>query len=108
MVTTFPDAAKRWTISNQGGSNPVWRRDGRELFFLDEQDTLMSVAILPGTDLKLDVPKVLFPSNGVATDGAVFAVGRDGRLLIARSASQAAGTPLRVVLNGARLALADQ
>jgi Tol biopolymer transport system component len=102
LVTTFPDAARRWTISNQGGSNPVWRRDGRELMFLDEQDTLMSVAIPAGAEFKPAVPKVLFPSNAVASDGRVFAIARDGRLLIARGATQVANGPLRVVLNVTR------
>jgi hypothetical protein len=49
------------------------------------------------------VPKVLFPSNAVASDGGVFAIARDGRVLIARS-TQVANTPLRVVLNVTRLA----
>ncbi len=31
-VQTFPDPVNRWRVSTNGGSGPVWRRDGRELF----------------------------------------------------------------------------
>jgi dipeptidyl aminopeptidase/acylaminoacyl peptidase len=103
LVLAFPDAARRWTISNQGGSNPVWRHDGRELVFLDEQDTLMSVAIAPGAEFTPGVPTPLFPAGAVSGDGGVLAFGRDGRLLIARASVQVASTPLRVVLNVTRL-----
>ena len=108
LVTTFPNAARQWTISNQGGSNPVWGRDGRELLFLDEQNTLMSVAIPAGVDFRPGVPKVLFPSNAIESDGGVIAIGRDGRLLIARSMTPVASTPLRVVLDVTRLASPGQ
>ncbi|HUE76937.1 MAG TPA: protein kinase [Longimicrobiales bacterium] len=45
-VRPYPDAAQgRWQISTEGGSAPVWARTGRELFYLDESNTLMVVPI---------------------------------------------------------------
>ena len=42
-VQTFPDASGgKWTISTGGGTQPRWRRDGKELFYL-AQGMLMSV-----------------------------------------------------------------
>ena len=38
----------RQLISNGGGSQPIWRRDGRELFYAAPDGTLMSVAVTPG------------------------------------------------------------
>ena len=33
-------APRRLSVSNNGGSQPVWRRDGRELFFVDLEGRL--------------------------------------------------------------------
>jgi serine/threonine-protein kinase len=52
-VRPFPavDGA-RWQVSSAGGTRPVWRRDGRELFYLDGSNVLTAV----GVDLSLDTP----------------------------------------------------
>jgi Tol biopolymer transport system component/tRNA A-37 threonylcarbamoyl transferase component Bud32 len=34
FVESFPPSAGRWQVSTDGGSQPIWRSDGRELFFL--------------------------------------------------------------------------
>ncbi len=50
-VRDFPDGRHKWQVSNQGGLQPHWRRDGRELFYLKLDGTLMSVAVNPGPGL---------------------------------------------------------
>jgi Tol biopolymer transport system component len=42
-VASFPDFADKQQISLNGGMQPVWRRDGRELFYLTPQGQLMAV-----------------------------------------------------------------
>ena len=45
-VRPYPDASSgRWQISVDGGTAPVWARSGRELFYLDESNTLMAVPV---------------------------------------------------------------
>jgi serine/threonine-protein kinase len=45
-VQPFPDAsAGRWQVSTDGGTKPMWARNGRELFFLDRNNLLTAVAI---------------------------------------------------------------
>jgi Tol biopolymer transport system component len=44
-VTAFPNPGARWRISRNGGEDPQWRADGRELFFLDADRILMAVAV---------------------------------------------------------------
>ena len=45
-VRPYPDASKGpWQISTEGGTAPVWARNGRELFYLDESNTLMAVPV---------------------------------------------------------------
>jgi Tol biopolymer transport system component len=73
----------RHRVSVDGGTQPRWRRDGRELFFLGAGSTLWSATIEPGRTLTLGAPRALFdgcPSRGgavpfmyrydVAADGA--------------------------------------
>ena len=44
-VQSFPVGPVKWPISTGGGSDPHWRRDGRELFYLREDRHLMAVPI---------------------------------------------------------------
>jgi serine/threonine-protein kinase len=45
-VRPYPDVSQgRWQISTEGGRAPVWAHTGRELFYLDESNTLMAVPI---------------------------------------------------------------
>ncbi len=37
-IESFPDRGKRIRVSTRGGTQPRWRRDGRELFFVVEGD----------------------------------------------------------------------
>jgi Tol biopolymer transport system component len=46
-VTSF-SGGQRHKVSTQGGVQPSWRRDGRELFFATPQGDIMSVAVSPG------------------------------------------------------------
>ena len=34
-VRDFPDAAKKWQISAKGGTAPLWRRDGKEILYVE-------------------------------------------------------------------------
>ena len=60
FVTDFPESTARWQVSTEGGTQPRWRRDGRELFYLAPDGKLMSVQIEPGRPFRAAVPKVLF------------------------------------------------
>jgi hypothetical protein len=35
-------------VSSGDGSQPMWSKDGREIFYLSSSDSLMSVSVLPG------------------------------------------------------------
>lgn len=47
-------------VSTAGGIAPRWRNDGRELFYVDRDDHMMSVTIEPGTDRQVRAPRQLF------------------------------------------------
>jgi Tol biopolymer transport system component len=33
-IQSFPSLGKKWRVSTDGGTRPVWSRDGKELFFM--------------------------------------------------------------------------
>ena len=68
-VQTFPEHTGKWQISTSGGEQPMWSRDGKELFYLaagnNGTDTkLMSVAVNTGSAaFQADIPKELFQTQ---------------------------------------------
>jgi dipeptidyl aminopeptidase/acylaminoacyl peptidase len=44
-VQPYPPSGAKWQVSNDGGREPSWRRDGRELFYLSADRRLMAVPV---------------------------------------------------------------
>ena len=42
-VRSYPDLERKWQISSDGGVEPAWSPDGRELFYRDEEGRVMTV-----------------------------------------------------------------
>jgi hypothetical protein len=59
-VTQFPPAGGKWQLSNGGGEAPTWRRDGKELFFLTGDGTLMAIPVRTDGVFEHDKPVALF------------------------------------------------
>jgi Tol biopolymer transport system component len=52
---------RRWQVSTNGGDEPEWRGDGKELFFVDADDALTSVEITRKEGaLSMGSPRKLF------------------------------------------------
>jgi hypothetical protein len=83
VVQTFPDPVGKWQLSTAGGRQPRWRADGKELYFLAPDSTMMAVTVAAsGTTLEAGKPVALFPTNlAWGQDKAQYAVARDGRFL---------------------------
>ena len=85
-VRPFPDvdAAEAVPISTAGGTRPAWRRDGRELFYVAPDNTLMAVALNRGPTLAPGPPTPLFRHDGLGLvgQGRHYDVAEDGRFLL--------------------------
>jgi len=105
-VRPFPDAYRgsRWQISAAGGRQPVWSRDGRELFYRDFSGALMAVPVAAGPGFAPGRAVRLFEGSsylgsGAQGGGRTYDVSPDGsRFLMVRVGDQSS-TPLVVVLN---------
>jgi len=62
-VQSYSSAGGRWQVSTKGGSQPRWRKDGRELFYVAPDLKLMSVEIRSGTTFDFGTPKPLFQTR---------------------------------------------
>ena len=80
-VRSLSGPPRRVVISSGGGDQPVWRRDGKELLFLDPQDRLRSVAVGPaeGSNLTFGVPVQLKVPISRGPWGTQYDVSPDGR-----------------------------
>jgi dipeptidyl aminopeptidase/acylaminoacyl peptidase len=106
-VASFPAFDQRRRVSPAGGGQPVWARDGRELFYLTPTGALMAVPVERGAAGAIDVkaPVELFqsPLTGPALMIDQYAVSKDGQrfLFIRPRASAGAKPPITVVVNWA-------
>ena len=91
-----------WQISRGGGTQPVWRPDGRELFYVDLSGVLKAVAIDEGIS-SLATPQPLFQTtlpNVLAPFRTAYAVSPDGqRFLINALRPNPQVSAITVVLN---------
>jgi serine/threonine-protein kinase len=62
-VQPFPGPGGKWMISTDGGSFPMWARNGREIFFLNE-DKMMSVPVEIQPAFKAGTQRLLFQGGG--------------------------------------------
>ena len=103
-VTTFPDAAGKWQVSRGGGTEPRWRGDGKELFYLASGGMLTSVPVSTIGTFSSGTPVPLFQFRGRApvssTDAFSYDVSKDGkRFLVNRYIKPDKIEPLTIVLN---------
>jgi dipeptidyl aminopeptidase/acylaminoacyl peptidase len=97
-VQSFPASEGKWQVSTAGGSLPRWRRDGKELFYLASNRTLMAVPVKTGPGFETRVPVALFPVRTTGT--AEYAVSGDGRRFLIQSvAEESSRPPITVVMN---------
>ena len=59
-VQDFPAGAQRTLVSTAGGMQPRWRGDGRELYYVQADGSLMHVTVTPGERFDATAPRALF------------------------------------------------
>jgi len=83
-VTNFPQPSGKWQISTAGGSQPRWRRDGKALYYMGIDRTVMEASITLRGDV-IDVGTVqpyLKTSAITLRFGGAYDVAPDGRILV--------------------------
>lgn len=101
---SFPVPGRKQRVSTHGGAHAKWRRDGKELFYLALDHTLMAVDVNTGPTLEIGSPKPLFQTHtadevaGQSRDH--YAVTADGqRFLVDTVDEQAGRSGITVLVN---------
>ena len=111
VVQTFPDPnGGKWPISAQGGTEPLWKRDGLELYYLAADGKIMAVSVkldpifqvgqtseLFQSGLTPQQPTPFFHRYGVSADGQRFLVAAGANSTV--PAAGASSVPITAVVN---------
>jgi Tol biopolymer transport system component len=100
-VQTFPQTGGQWLVSIGGGAQPHWSGDGKELFYMAPDRTLMAVEINTASTFEMSAPKPLFATQVSSYNSPNrYVVSADGqRFLVNSPAGEVNQTPITVVLN---------
>jgi serine/threonine protein kinase/Tol biopolymer transport system component len=104
-VRPFPPAPGKWQVSREGGSQPRWRADGRELFYISTDRKMMAVQVQTDKPaFESGAPQALFETRVSNVEGSnpwsQYGVSADGHaFLVNRLVTETSITPITVVLN---------
>jgi serine/threonine-protein kinase len=85
-VQRFPGPGGKWQVSSEGGTESVWARDRRQLFYR-RQDQVWAVDIKTDGDFQHGKPRLLFEQPGFVSGNPIrsFDLSKDGqRFLMAK------------------------
>jgi len=102
-VRSFPDGtAGKWQVSVNGGRQPRWRSDGKELYYV-ENTALMAVAVSTEPEFTLGQPQILFESADLVggPEAVQYDVSADGQRFVTVMPVEGETTPptIRIVEN---------
>jgi Tol biopolymer transport system component len=99
FVTPFPGPGGKQQVSINGGRDPVWRRDGKELFFLSEGKIMAAQVKETGSGLDIGNAQLLFDAHTGYGPFAHYDVTRDGKRFLVALVGEGGSTPLTLVVN---------
>jgi serine/threonine protein kinase/Tol biopolymer transport system component len=97
-VTSFPSGRGRWQVSTEGGTFPVWRGDGKEIFFIGFDGQLHAVETIPGKEnFAAGRSQTLFGVRSGTPYFAPYDVSPDGRRILVAFPLTSQSEPLVLV-----------
>ena len=99
-IVPFNRTGRRWQVSTGGGDRSRWSRDGKALFYLALDNTLMMVPVSISTEtLQLGTPRPLFRVPVIASNLNAFDVSADGKRFLVAATVEQQSAPLTLVVN---------
>jgi eukaryotic-like serine/threonine-protein kinase len=101
FVQSFPEAGAKFQVSTDGGDCPVWRNDGKELFYLGGSNSVVAVPVETGEEFRAGAPQSLFqvPMLNMSGYRTVFVLSPDGQRILVNQPRESIRTPITVVAN---------
>jgi serine/threonine-protein kinase len=98
-----PDGRRRWQVSTQGGRQPMWRADSRELFFVSDDRRFYAVSVTENSQSFDDVPQFLFEMRAnVFNTRNSYVARKDGQRFIVNTVLDTPAGPISVIYNWPR------
>lgn len=107
-VASFPEAARRQRVTSEGGTQPRWSRDGKELFYVRAGHLVAAPVASAGDGLTFGPGQALFALplfvyGDTGFDAATrYDVAPDGRILALVRTREEGPEPLAVIQNWAQ------
>jgi hypothetical protein len=103
----FPACLQRHRVSTDGGRDPRWRNDCKELFYVSDEGSLMAVPVSTQGELQLGKPDRLFAANlRRGGEGALYDVSPNGqRFLLIAAGDDSGDSGIEMILNWPSLLL---
>jgi serine/threonine protein kinase len=98
-VTSFPGPGGKQQVSTNGGDDPVWRKDGKELFFLSDGKMMAAEVKTTGSGLEIGNAKLLFDAHSGFGGFAHYDVTPDGKRFIVATLGEGSSAPMNLVVN---------
>jgi Tol biopolymer transport system component len=99
-VQGYPGPSGKWQISTHGGRDPLWGADGRQLYYLSPEGSMMSAPIETQPTFQVGMPARLFQASPPSDDpgGRCYAVSADGRRFLILRPTRAHSLPATLVM----------
>ena len=101
-VQPFPPTGAKWQISTEGGMEPKWRADGRELYYLEPGRGIIGVGVDQSRTFEHSAPTLLVAVRAaIGGSASSFEVTPDGRRFLVRERADvpSPAVPMHVILN---------
>jgi Tol biopolymer transport system component len=99
-VQSVPAGAGKWQVSTTGGLAPLWRSDGKEIFYIAPDQKLMAVPIKLGSTVEPEAPEALFslpPPALVQFNSNSYAPSKDGQRFLVIAPADAKDTAVPAI-----------
>jgi Tol biopolymer transport system component/predicted Ser/Thr protein kinase len=98
-VAPYPGPGRTWLISTAGGDQPLWRSDGKEIFYISPDRRLMAAKVgSNGDEFKVGAVRPLFGPIPQSF-GRSYDVSEDGQRFLVRTVAQQGDAALTLVQN---------
>ena len=101
FVVSFPQGGGKWQVSSGGGSDPRWSADGKELFYLSQDNKLTSAEIQEKAgSIGIGKTQTLFQASTLLVAGSSYDITSDGKkFIVALSVVPSSTEPVTLVTN---------
>jgi eukaryotic-like serine/threonine-protein kinase len=99
-IAPFPGPGGKWQVSKSGGTEPRWRADGKELYFVSADSKLTAVEVTArDATVEIGIAQALFETRMFLSPGTHYDVTRDGKRFLIDVAGEGSSVPIMLMVN---------